>query len=87
MLLWAFLALLTEPAGLQAGPYGCLMMKTSRAILAVKVAASSVVVPFCRKLQVVADIVRSAVDTHHQDKGYINVVQSCSSYDFLLILC
>ena len=87
MLLWAFLALLTEPAGLQAGPYGCLMMKTSRAILAVKVAASSVVVHGCRKLQVVADIVRSAVDTHHQDKGYINVVQSCSSYDSLLILC
>ena len=55
MLLWAFLALLTEPAGLQAGPYGCLMMKTSRAILALKVAASSVVVHCCRKLQVVAE--------------------------------
>ena len=55
MLFWAFLALMTEPAGWPGGPYGCLMMKTSRAILALKVAASSVVVHCCRKLQVVAE--------------------------------
>ena len=87
MLLWAFLALLTEPAGWQASQYGCLMMKTSRALLAVKVAASWVVVHCCRKLQVVAE---TKLTLHVQPWIHIfknKVMSMLFNHALLMILC
>ena len=84
MLLWAFLALLTEPAGL-AGQYGCLMLKNSRAILALKVAASWVVVHCCRKLQVAAE---TKLTLHVQPWiHFIKAKVISMLYNLLMILC
>ena len=85
MLLWAFLAILTEPAGWPAGQYGCLMLKSSRAILAVKVAASWVVVPWCRKLQVVAE---TKLTLHLQPWiHFIKTKVISMLFNLLMILC
>ena len=86
MLLWAFLALLTEPAG-WPGQYGCLMLKSSRAILALKVAASWVVVHCCRKLQVVAE---TKLTLHVQPWIHIfknKVMSMLFNHALLMILC